>query len=119
MDIEGAELAALQTASALFSGKSAPILILEYNHDVALRNGWDLHRLGQALMTLGYTAWPLRENGIGPALDPDNTPRNLLVSGVKIDLLAALAELPLRLAPVLLAYLFADPLNLIRNIWIL
>src|SRR5439155_18764750 len=65
MDIEGAEIAALHGGENLLRyQKPAPLLIFEYNHQVALRAGWDIDDILYVIHDLGFSVKNINNNGI-------------------------------------------------------
>src|SRR5262245_22776551 len=66
LDVEGAELAALKGASKMLSGHTPPIVIFEYNHNVAQRAGWTLKEILNLLTSLHYSLYLVCREGLRP-----------------------------------------------------
>lgn len=67
LDVEGAELAALRGAGEILA-RWAPLVVFEYNHEVAQRAGWDLLEVAELLRPLGYSLHELGARGLRPLL---------------------------------------------------
>ncbi len=59
IDIEGAEMLALQGAKALLSGAGAPVILIEFNEEALTRNGASTRALREQLEGYGYTCYAL------------------------------------------------------------
>lgn len=71
LDIEGAELAVLQSAGpGLKRLDRFPVLVFEYNKRVADRVGWKLNDVLDVLVPLGYEVFYLNDSGPPRAYDP-------------------------------------------------
>lgn len=69
MDIEGAELFALQGMSGLLSSNHKPILILEVNDDMMKLAGYSAEELQTFLSNYGYSAFEITKRGLRGPVD--------------------------------------------------
>jgi FkbM family methyltransferase len=63
LDVEGAEMAALEGAQGLLTCADRPVVIVEYHSDVARRSGWSLADLRSFLESRGYRLQLLCDSG--------------------------------------------------------
>jgi FkbM family methyltransferase len=79
LDVEGAELTALQGAIGLLSGPNPPTIAFEYNPEVARRAGWELDEIARLLGGMGYTLKHLELWGEGaPVAGPVDRNCNII-----------------------------------------
>ncbi len=69
MDIEGAELFALQGMTGLLSSDHKPMLILEVNDDMMRLAGYSAEELQTFLSNYGYTAFEITKRGLRGPVD--------------------------------------------------
>jgi FkbM family methyltransferase len=86
LDVEGAELRSVRGAMRLLSGPGAPIVVFEFNPDVALRAGWGLDDAVQLFEGVGYEVRRLDDRGECLPLGRVDSNCNLVATPTKAGL---------------------------------
>ena len=93
IDIEGHEMAALQGARTLLT-EAQPLIVMEFNKNLATLAGWSLQEMSDMLRSCGYQHFYLLDKeGRNMAIDPDTLS---VAEDAYIDILASPREVVLQ-----------------------